>query len=185
MAGSVTQLQSYLEANTDKKGTPLYDSALEKLRELVAVDVPPAMQRALETRARGDVGFAAFAAGTPAGRVIEGAADLPLGAVQFITESLGIEGMNEFMQKREQRIQKGREATGSEGFDAARLLGNIGTGAAAASGIPLAAGVIGKGLQGSGLGMVFGASTPATSDDVGAEKAGQILTGGVAGGLLP
>ena len=182
MSEAITQLRTYLEANTDKKGTPLYDMALEKLRELVKVDVPPRMQEALD---QNKVNFAEFALATPAGRFIEGAADLPLGAAQFISESLGVEGMNEFMRRREERIQRGREAVGSEGFDLPRLLGNVGTGIAAVSGVAPATTFTGRTAQGAGLGSVFGAATPATSEDPDTEKARQITTGTVFGGAFP
>lgn len=180
---AVNTLRAFLEANTDQKGTPLYRSALKKLEELVQVDVPPAMQRAQNMPEK--VSFAEFALATPAGRFIEGAADLPLGAAQFISESLGVEGMNEFMRKREERIQRGREAIGSEGFDLARLTGNIGTGVAATAGLAPAASLAGKTAQGAGLGAVFGAASPATSDDPEGEKASQISTGTIFGGAFP
>jgi len=199
MADPINRLRSFLEENTDQKGTPLYDRALAKLNELVSqkfegsIQTPPGLQRAREQSVREVVDFGTFAMATPAGRFIEGVADLPLGAAQFISESLGFDQVTNFLRDREERIKAGREAVsvaeggpgGEQGFDLPRLAGTIATGVAGVSGLPAAATLPGRIAQGAGTGAVIGATTPATDEDVSAQKAEQIQAGAVTGGVFP
>lgn len=132
------------------------------------------------------VDFGTFVMATPAFQFIEGAADLPLGAAQFVSESLGSDKVTNFLRKREERIQRGREAVDADALNtAARVAGNVGTALAATAGIPVSASFTGKVAQGAGIGAVAGAATPATSDDIEQEKQGQIATGAALGGLVP
>ena len=150
-----------------------------------------AYERAKQTQDRGRVDFNTFFMGTPVGRLIQGAADLPLGAAQFVTESLGSDSVTNVLRGREEQIQKGREAVASvdgtnpEGFDISRLIGNVFAGGAATKGISLAPTAAGRVAQGAGIGAVAGAATPATSDDVGAQKTNQIGLGALIGGAIP
>jgi len=199
MADPINRLRTFLEENTDKKGTPLYDRALLKLNELVeksfegSFETPLAEVKARELATREVVDFGTFAMATPAGRFIEGVADIPLGAAQFISESLGFDQVTNFLRDREQRISAGREAVsvaeggelGEQGFDVPRLAGTIAAGTGAVKGVQAAATIPGRIAQGAGIGAVIGATTPAVSEDVSAEKAGQITAGAVTGGLFP
>lgn len=142
-----------------------------------------ALQRALNQKA--PVDFPTFAMATPAFRFIEGAADLPLGTAQFVSESLGFDGVTKFLRNREERIARGREAVGSEGFDLPRLAGNISTAMAATGRLPVSNSVTGRIGQGAGLGAVMGASTPSTSENIEQEKKNQIIGGAVIGGIVP
>lgn len=128
------------------------------------------------------------ARGTPAGRVVEGFVDLPLGAAQFVSESLGVEAVTEILKKREASIAEGRAAFDrgeDQGFDAFRLGGNLALGVLAARGLKLPSTFIGKVFQGLGIGAVTGAATPVTEGDVSEEKAAQIGIGASTGGIVP
>lgn len=133
------------------------------------------------------VDFGTFVMATPAFRFIEGAADLPLGAAQAVSEgTFRSDKVTKFLKQREERIQRGREAVGSEGFDIPRTLGNVSTAMAATSGVGVAPTVTGKMAQGAAIGAVAGASTPATeTENFIDEQAGQIKTGAAVGGIVP
>jgi len=154
--------------------------------------------RAQATKDAGVVDFGTFFLSTPAGKFIEGAADLPLGAAQFISESLGSTKVTEFLRERKQRQDRGQAAVdsvapkggvagGAEKFldVIANPAGNILLGGAATKGIALASTMLGKVAQGAGLGALFGAATPATSDDIASEKSQQIAVGSLVGGAVP
>jgi len=154
--------------------------------------------RAQATKDAGVVDFGTFFLSTPAGKFIEGAADLPLGAAQFISESLGSTKVTEFLRERKQRQDRGQAAVdsvapkggvagGAEKFldVIANPAGNILLGGAATKGIALAPTIPGKVAQGAGLGALFGAATPATSDDIASEKSQQIAVGSLVGGAVP
>lgn len=202
LSPEINTLRTYLESNTDKQGEPLYERAKIKLNELVSKEFegsfqqPPRLQAAQERSVKEVVDFGTFAMGTPAGMFIEGVADLPLGAAQFISESLGFDQVTNFLKERENRIAVGRDAVESsqgretpvaesDDFSGSRLVGNIAGSIPAASGVPVAATRLGKVAQGAGLGAVFGAAAPATSDDFDAQKTGQIAAGATIGALVP
>lgn len=160
-------------------------------RQLAGLPQGSAMERARGTVRQPSVDFPTFALGTPVGRFIEGAADLPLGAAQFITESLGSTKVTDFLKKREQRISTGREAVaraeGREtgGFDIPRFAGNIALAVALTKGIPISPTIPGRIVQGAGIGAVTGAAVPAVSEDIEREKTTQIAVGGATGGVIP
>lgn len=81
-----------------------------------------------------------------------------------------------------------RKATGQEGFDGARLAGQIlsPTNAAIATKLPVAASLAGRVFQGAGLGAIGGALTPVdrqANPDFAATKAGQMALGAAVGGV--
>lgn len=95
-------------------------------------------------------------------------------------------GVNEMVKQREQEYQARRAAAGSDGFDWARLAGNVGNPA------NLAMGGIGAGATlplriaaGVGTGAAMGAAAPVTEGDYWAEKGKQVALGGAVGGALP
>lgn len=82
-----------------------------------------------------------------------------------------------------------RKATGQEGFDGARLVGNMVSpaNAAIASKLPVAASTLGRVFQGGALGGIGGALTPVDTQqnpDFAATKAGQVALGAATGGVL-
>lgn len=142
------------------------------------------------------------------GRVLQGIRDpidagaqlLPRGA-EMLTSGFGLapNPVSEFfsqeakrvdtgIQENEQAYKAAREATGQEGMDGARLIGNIVSPAnlAIASKLPAATTTLGRvGVGGLG-GATGGLLTPATDENVSfaGQKAGQMALGTVAGGAL-
>lgn len=188
----VLKIKQYLAENLDKRDTPQYRTMLSAYEN--AKNQTPILNRAQETKDRGKVDFNTFFMGTPVGRFIQGAADLPLGAAQFVGESLGSDSVTNALRERETQMEKGKEAvasvddsamTNAEGFDFFRLLGNIMQGVGLTKGVPIAASVPGKIAQGAGIGAVAGAASPATSENVDEQKAGQIGLGALTGAVIP
>jgi len=122
------------------------------------------------------------------GRMIQGAADMPVGAMQLGMNAVGMgDTANREIQSINQRTEALRGP--NAGFDFARVGGNIGT--AIALGAPkAAAGIGGRILQGMGLGGAYGAASPVTdagedSGDFWSKKAGQTAIGATIGGIIP
>ena len=142
------------------------------------------------------------------GRILQGIRDpvdaaaqlLPRGA-EMLTSGFGLapnpvskffgqeaQRVDTGIQENEQAYKAAREATGQEGMDGARLVGNIVSPAnlAIATKLPAATTTLGR----VGVGMTGGAAggllTPATDKNVSfaAQKAGQVALGGIAGGAL-
>lgn len=142
-------------------------------------------------------------------RVLQGARDpidagaqlLPRG-LEFVTSAGGMapNPVSEWFGKEAQSVDQGiseneaqyeaaRRATGQEGFDAGRLLGNVVSPANAAIAARLPAGASTAGRVGTGmaLGASGGALSPVNTQnnpDFAGTKAGQMLVGGIAGGVL-
>jgi hypothetical protein len=71
-------------------------------------------------------------AGNPIYRALQGAADLPIGAAQLVENLavgghgvIGADNINGFVNRREDLMRRGREQSGSSGFDVPRMLGSI------------------------------------------------------------
>lgn len=122
--------------------------------------------------------------GSIPGRIVQGAADAPIGAMQVAANAVGLgEPVNKRVQELEQGYQGQRKLAGSEGFDPARLVGNV---AGTAPMIPAGGGALSLAsvLRGMGTGAAFGAAQPVTEgDDFWATKGDQAKVGTVAGGL--
>lgn len=125
--------------------------------------------------------------GSIPGRLIQGAADLPVGLMQL--------GMNAYGQgdKINPKIQainaKTENLRGPDaGFDWARLIGNLLNPVPykAAGAITPAASVPGRMMQGAGMGAGISAATPVTKgDDFASDKAKQTVIGALIGGAIP
>ncbi len=98
-------------------------------------------------------------------------------------------GVDEQIKQNEQKYQSARQASGREGFDAARMAGNVGASLplAFAPGMQMAAG---KGIldagniaRGAAQGAVMGGLQPVTEGDFGDEKLGQVAQGAAFGGV--
>lgn len=97
-------------------------------------------------------------------------------------------GVDKGVAENERAYDQSRAATGQDGFDAARLVGNIASpaNAAIAAKLPVAASVGGRVVQGAGLGAAGGALTPVNTEnnpDFAATKMGQIGLGAVTGAV--
>jgi len=142
-------------------------------------------------------------------RVLQGARDpidagaqlLPRG-LQFVTSAGGMapnavsewfgkeaQGVDQGISENEAQYEAARRATGQEGFDAGRFVGNVVSPANAAIAARLPAGATTAGRVGTGmaLGASGGALSPVNTQnnpDFAGTKAGQMLVGGIAGGVL-
>lgn len=125
--------------------------------------------------------------GSIPGRVIQGMADLPVGAMQL---GLNMAGQGDLVNPEIAAINRRTEQLRgpNAGFDFARLAGNIVSPLpfAAARALPQTATTMGRIGQGAILGMAGGATAPVFEEgDYAGDKAQQIVTGGVLGALLP
>jgi len=94
---------------------------------------------------------------------------------------------NEYIAAKESQYQADRNATGQDGVDVARMVGNIATTAPLAAAAPVgqAAGMGAKVLQGAALGGGMAAATPVTEgDDFWQEKAKQAAAGAAGGAAI-
>ena len=111
-------------------------------------------------------------------------------AAQLLARKAGIDiptaaGVDESVSHLKQMQDRGREASGSTGFDWASLAGSVMSPVSlASSGIPRAASVLGRIGQGTAIGAGFGAATPVTGGDFNTEKAKQTGFGAAAGGAI-
>jgi hypothetical protein len=142
------------------------------------------------------------------GRVLQGGRDpidagaqlLPRG-VQMLTSGFGLapnpvsdffgqeaQRVDAMTRENEQEYQAARQATGQEGFDGARMVGNIASPAnlAIAARLPAATTTLGRVGVGATGGAAGGLLTPATDENVSfaMQKAGQAGLGFAAGGAL-
>lgn len=132
--------------------------------------------------------------GTQFGRLLQGAADAPIGAMALaanvLPDSTGIpQAVNKRVSDLERDYQTQRKARGDEGFDGARLVGNIASPANAllAEAMPAAAvTTLGRVAQGAAAGAASGATAPVTDNPASywSEKAAQVGLGALTGGIL-
>lgn len=125
--------------------------------------------------------------GSTAGRVIQGAADMPVGLLQL---GMNLTGHGDKINPEIAAINRRTEALRGPdaGFDWARFAGNFASPASwmAAAKVPVAATTAGKMAQGAATGAAFGAAAPVTTEgDYAGEKAAQIGAGAAVGGVLP
>lgn len=125
--------------------------------------------------------------GSPVGRVIQGAADAPIGAMQLaanvLPDSTGIpQKVNERVSRLEEGYQQQRKEAGSEGFDAWRIGGNVvGTAPMVSAKVPAA--MWAKLLRGGATGAAFGAAQPVANEDFWGEKGKQTAVGTIGGAV--
>lgn len=123
--------------------------------------------------------------GSKIGRLVQGAADAPIGVMQLAANAVGLgDPVNKRVQDLEQSYQGQRKLAGSDGFDGWRMAGNVaGTAPMIPAGgaAPLSLASI---LRGMGTGAAFGTAQPVTEgDDFWATKGDQAKVGTIAGGL--
>lgn len=117
---------------------------------------------------------------------VMGAADPSVGAAQLAANLVGMgEPVNQAIASKEAEYEAQRKGTGSEGFDFARLGGNIASPVnLAAARIPFAASTMGRVGQGTGMGAAGGLMQPITSgDDYAGQKVAQGATGAAFGAV--
>ena len=126
--------------------------------------------------------------GSTIGRLIQGAADMPVGALQLAANAVGLGNpINQRIKEINDRTEALRGP--NAGFDWSRLVGNVASplGLAAAAKIPVAASRMGKVGQGAALGAVGGLTAPVTDggEDFTSTKAIQTATGTGLGAVIP
>lgn len=123
---------------------------------------------------------------SPFGRFVQGAADMPVGAMQL---GMNAVGAGDVINPRIAEINARTEALRGPdaGFDFARLAGNLANPVPWVAGakLPLAATLSGKVGQGAGVGALSALLSPVNNEDFWATKAQQGAVGGVLGGLIP
>lgn len=129
--------------------------------------------------------------GSSIGGVMQGMADPVVGAVQTVANLPGVKSLfgdlvNDAVKSKDKEYEAARSSAGRDGFDAARLTGNIASpvNLAIAAKVPLAAGGMARVRQGALVGGGSGAMEPVIdSENFWSEKAKQ--TGaGAAGGAI-
>lgn len=192
---SAEKYAQWIVENQDKQGTPEF--------ETVANAYKAAKEHAQAPTARQQ-----FQASTPM-RVVQGMRDpidaaaqlLPRGlefissaggyAPNPVSEWFGKEALSvdQGISENEAQYEAARRATGQEGFDAARLTGNVFSpaNAAIASKLPSAVSTTGRIATGMALGGFGGALSPVNTQnnpDFAGTKAGQIAIGTISGGAI-
>lgn len=124
-----------------------------------------------------------------------GAADPSVGAAQLLanteianllTGGRAAPAVNEGIRRKEAEALAQREAAGREGFDAYRMGGAVASPPfMAAMRAPVAAGTLGRILQGGAMGAGAGAVSPVTNEDFLATKAAQVGGGAALGAAIP
>ena len=190
---SAEKYAQWIVENQDKQGTPEFETVAAAYQAAKA-QVQPTLKQKVQS--------------SIPGRVLQGARDsidagaqlLPRGLEQ-LTSGFGLapNPVSQFFGTEAQRVDKmvsdnareyegARKATGQEGFDGARLVGNIVSpaNAAIATKLPVATSFAGRVFQGAGLGAAGGALTPVDTQenpDFAATKTGQMALGAAVGGV--
>ena len=169
-----------------------WDDAPQQQANFNAVEKPTAFDDFLVKFGNTSIGkqlsgaFGGNMRGSAVGRTMQGMADPGAALVQMGANVTGIgaDAVNQRISDVEKQYQTARNAAGSEGFDPLRMAGNIAMTApvGGAASMPASfAGRVGIGaLQGAG----FAALQPVTEGDFAEEKARQIGTGAVVGGVM-
>lgn len=193
---SAEKYAQWIVDNQDKQGTPEFETVAQayKAAREQASPAPTLKQK--------------ITASVP-GRVLQGLRDpidagaqlLPRG-LEFATSAGGLapNAVSNFFGQEAQKVdtgiaqaereyQQSRQATGSSGMDLARIGGNIASPAnlAIASRLPAAATTSGRVVTGGLLGATGGAMQPVNVEenpDFASTKLGQVVLGGVTGGVM-
>lgn len=135
--------------------------------------------------AKRDPDFADRLVGSKLGRFVIGTAEPILGLASRGASALGDQTGVETMARLRKMQARGREASGSEGFDWMGLLGNVASPANLVTGQIPAAGLAGRVAQGAGVGALAGASAVPGEDvdqsNVVADTAKHAAAGGLFG----
>lgn len=124
--------------------------------------------------------------GSAVGRTMQGMADPGAALVQMGANVTGIgsDAVNQRISDVEKQYQTARNAAGSEGFDPLRMAGNIAMTAPVGGAASMPASFAGRVGIGALHGAGFAALQPVTEGDFSEEKARQIGTGAVVGGVM-
>ena len=127
--------------------------------------------------------------GSAIGGAMQGAADLGVGALQLAANAVGMgDGINKKIAEKEKEYQDARASAGREGFDAARMAGNVamtlpfGGIGAPAQGASMAARI----GTGAAQGGAMAALNPVTNggENFWSDKGQEVMSGAVGGGVM-
>ena len=150
---------------TGNEPTPSNENVLDKVGKFLSTPAPIVSPEQL--------------GGSVAGRAIQGALDPLLGIGQIASKAFGNDSVSQRMQQNELRYQQARKASGAEGMDVARLVGNV---ASPANFIVPTAGV-GSLARSAATGAGLAATQPVYGNDYWSEKGIQASVGAVLGPL--
>lgn len=190
---SAEKYAQWIVDNKDLQGTPEFETvakAYQAAREQVKPTLGQKVQASMPGRALQGMRDQ-----------FDGAAQLLPRGLAFATSAGGLSPnpVSKFFSGEAERVdgmvsdnarqyETARKVTGQEGFDGARLFGNVVSpmNAAIATKLPVAASLTGRVFQGAGLGALGGALTPVDrqeNPDFAATKAGQMALGAAVGGV--
>lgn len=160
-----------------KKETPHQElSSAEKAVSML----PESVQKWLVNPSVAGIGLGQ---GSAVNGAMVGAADPVVGLTQLVANAAGQgDKVNPVISEKEAAYQSNRKALGRDGFDAARLAGNVAISAPVGGGVAAPASLLGKVVQGAGMGAAFGAANPVTSGDFWSQKGLQTGLGAIGGG---
>lgn len=160
----------------EQEQAPVSNAPTGMREKLAAMEKPTVIDRSLSKLPGGNL------RGSAVGGYMMGAADISVGAAQLAANAVGQgESINNAIAAKEAEYQDRRAAAGRDGFDGARLVGNV-------AGPGLLAGGVGAGMgataRGATQGAIGGAAQPVTDggDSFAADKAIQTGLGALAGG---
>lgn len=190
---SAEKYAQWIVDNKDLQGTPEFET-VAKAYQAAREQVKPTLGQKVQ-------------ASMP-GRAVQGMRDQLDGAAQMLPRGLAFatsagglspNPVSKFFSGEAERVdgmvsdnareyEAARKVTGQEGFDGARLFGNVVSpmNAAIATKLPVAASLTGRIFQGAGLGALGGALTPVDrqeNPDFASTKAGQMALGAAVGGV--
>lgn len=117
--------------------------------------------------------------GSTAGRVAQGVLDPLLGIGQLASKAFGNDTVSQRLQQNELRYQQAREASGSEGTDVARIVGNV----ASPVNYMVPAAATGGVARAAATGATLAATQPVYGNEFWSEKGTQAAVGAILGPL--
>lgn len=163
-------------------------------REKLLTSAPMRLAKGLKDPLDGAAQFLQRIVPESVSSAVNSAADAIGGEGTFLGEVLGIKGANSKQMDAEIKssnteYEAARTAVGQDGIDGMRLMGNVVSPVNLTLGKVAPVGKVGTGVKvlaakGAAAGAMGAATQPVMGDDFLGEKAGQVLTGAVTGGVL-
>lgn len=163
-------------------------------REKLLTSAPMRLAKGLKDPMDGAAQFLQRIVPEGVSNAINSAADAIGGEGTFLGDVLGIKGANSKqmdagIKSSNTEYEAARTAVGQDGIDGIRLLGNVVSPVNMTLGKVAPVGKVGEGVKvlaakGAAAGAMGAATQPVMGDDFLGEKAGQVLTGAVTGGVL-
>lgn len=149
----------------DTESRPSNEGILDKVGRLLSTPAPLVTPEQL--------------GGSTTGRVAQGVLDPLLGIGQLASKAFGNDTVSQRMQQNELRYQQAREASGSEGTDVARIVGNV----ASPVNYIVPAAATGGVARSAATGATLAATNPVYGNEFWSEKGTQAAVGAILGPL--